>query len=688
VLKIVLGYSVKNYVELPQPSNPVLSPFDQEHIVLTDYALQPEITPSGIHGDPVFIKTPECEHGIYINKDRLECRAEAGFSHPVHGVAIVRGPRGLRVVVGSESLDCEKIIYDSRPGAFIVACFDSSYTHVVTSSYSSSKLYRGLYRRKPSSVHAGFNSYSVVFDDYRSIIIYGDNPLEIGIPLAATAYTGSSFYGASGKWLVRVGGDGSYEPLVLLGDSYEFAGISNGLPVFKGNGRLYRLEGGALVELDFVKAPVERASVYDIVVVDNGRLLRAYDASGKIFLELPKEPGVNCYATRYGVLCCRSGLCGLIEPGVSTINIDASNNEGHELRVASDVPVVLSYGDKQHYCRPGEPLVIREEKASVLKRLVFEAGVTHLLSSESVVLASPPANVSVEAYGRVYESIGLHECGGLSLVELMIKRVEKPGRVKLEALGREVSEGLSTICTNRNPGTLFIEAVDTVSGDRVRVVDLKPERVFISGPKYTVNVEHREGSSTIELRVEDGELVEAVLKCRNGEASLKPGLNTVKECVLPAEVHLTLRKQGFIHNYKKSIAVPSLLDKLLNAMEPGMHEVRIGGFKLRYAAAPYPDIVPVTGIRAVIGNNVELVFRSKVAGRVAVVAQSSVKWYQVRPGLNSVLAPGFNDTYHLVFDTGYSRHIYRVEIPMATQLQVAETQARSLLRELKIRGFK
>jgi hypothetical protein len=55
-LKIVLGYGVKNYIELLQPSNPFLSPFDYEHVVLTDYALQPEITPSGIHGDPVFIK--------------------------------------------------------------------------------------------------------------------------------------------------------------------------------------------------------------------------------------------------------------------------------------------------------------------------------------------------------------------------------------------------------------------------------------------------------------------------------------------------------------------------------------------------------------------------------------------------------------------------------------------------------
>jgi uncharacterized protein YbgA (DUF1722 family) len=40
--------------------------------------------------------------------------------------------------------------------------------------------------------------------------------------------------------------------------------------------------------------------------------------------------------------------------------------------------------------------------------------------------------------------------------------------------------------------------------------------------------------------------VKAVLKYRNGEVPLKPGLNTVKERVLLAEVHLTLRKQGFI----------------------------------------------------------------------------------------------------------------------------------------------
>ena len=51
------------------------------------------------------------------------------------------------------------------------------------------------------------------------------------------------------------------------------------------------------------------------------------------------------------------------------------------------------------------------------------------------------------------------------------------------------------------------------------------------------------------------------------------------------------------------------------------------------------------------------------------------------------MAPGFSETYYLAFDTGYSRHAYRVEIPVVTQLQVAEARAESFLGELKIRGF-
>jgi hypothetical protein len=105
-LRVVLGYNVKNHIWLPLESNPVLSPFDYEHVVLVDHVLQPEITPAGINGDPVFVKTPECERGLYINKNKVECNVEAGFSHPVHGVAVVKGVKGYRVVTSNDVIEC------------------------------------------------------------------------------------------------------------------------------------------------------------------------------------------------------------------------------------------------------------------------------------------------------------------------------------------------------------------------------------------------------------------------------------------------------------------------------------------------------------------------------------------------------------------------------------------------------
>jgi hypothetical protein len=57
-LRVVPGYSVKNYIELSQPSSPALSPFDYEHVVLTDYALRAETTPPGIYGGPLFVENP------------------------------------------------------------------------------------------------------------------------------------------------------------------------------------------------------------------------------------------------------------------------------------------------------------------------------------------------------------------------------------------------------------------------------------------------------------------------------------------------------------------------------------------------------------------------------------------------------------------------------------------------------
>jgi len=75
--------------------NPTLLPLNYEHIILEDYILQPEITPAGIIGEAVFIKTPECENAIYVSRDRVVCKAESGLSHLARGVAVAKTSRGV-----------------------------------------------------------------------------------------------------------------------------------------------------------------------------------------------------------------------------------------------------------------------------------------------------------------------------------------------------------------------------------------------------------------------------------------------------------------------------------------------------------------------------------------------------------------------------------------------------------------
>ena len=150
-------------------------------------------------------------------------------------------------------------------------------------------------------------------------------------------------------------------------------------------------------------------------------------------------------------------------------------------------------------------------------------------------------------------------------------------------------------------------------------------------------------------------------------------------------MHLTLRREGFLHNYKRDIIIPGLLDTVLKASDN--EDIVIGGFKLKITPVAFPELTPISRIKVAVGRSVELVFRSKIAGRVAVVSHNNVKWHQVRPGLNSVLT-SFSDIYYLVFDTGYLKYVYKVELPVHSQLQVAEAQAKALLRELKIAGLK
>jgi len=76
-----------------------------------------------------------------------------------------------------------------------------------------------------------------------------------------------------------------------------------------------------------------------------------------------------------------------------------------------------------------------------LRKHLFGISIDHVLDTEYLALASPPARILLEVSGKAYESSGPHECGGLSLVEPRVDRVEKPTRVRLEVLGEEITAG-------------------------------------------------------------------------------------------------------------------------------------------------------------------------------------------------------------------------------------------------------
>jgi len=54
------------------------------------------------------------------------------------------------------------------PGLLLLPASTAS-TTIITSNYSGLRVHRGLYKRKPSSVHMGFDSYSVVFENYTGL---------------------------------------------------------------------------------------------------------------------------------------------------------------------------------------------------------------------------------------------------------------------------------------------------------------------------------------------------------------------------------------------------------------------------------------------------------------------------------------------------------------------------------------
>ncbi|MEM1891227.1 MAG: hypothetical protein QXI45_02370, partial [Thermofilaceae archaeon] len=649
-------------------------------------ALHPRITVAGLQGDAWALSVENCSKPVFINRDRYVCSAVAGFSHEKHGVALVKTGKGYSVEAGDGlKLSGDEAVCSQVPGAIIIALHDPPWTHLITASYSSVQVFEKAYKGKPVKTFTGYRSFSVVFNDGRSVLIYEGKVAEAGFPVEAVAFANNIILAKSSGWLVWMEPD-LPKPTILIRDTdVEFNGFHQHLPVFSVNGKLHRLEGGALVDLN-VKLPKKAiATTRDITVIDAGDSLTAYDVNFKQVLNVPKDEVSRCWAIESKVFCCTRGLCGIVEPGESFIYIDPVNSpfkEQHAVRLASEAPALAIYGGKVNRVAPGNALEIRDERASVLDTHVFHIEIRHLLGSADVLEKSPPSLVELSAKVKAYVSTGVHVCGGLSLLELDVKEIKAPSRVRILAENIVLKPGKYSICIDRVPVVVEPTAVDTVSASSRKLSQIKVDVVEIPEPSLAVNVEHVDDHSIVRIET-NAESVVARLVCRNGVIELAIPESIVKNCVVPAFIVIDARSNGFIYRRRRDVVLKGILDHVLSNIKTGQHEYREGGFIARYAVPPVPEVNPLSGFKMSIGlTSVEIRFKSKSVGRLLIYDGRSVKGYVVRPGFNSISA-GFSDAYYIVFDSGFSEYVYKLELPVQEQLRVAEKHALSLYSVLK-----
>ncbi len=686
-MKLVLPYSVRSFFELPLLNyRPVLSPYDFESVVLAGLALHPRITHRGVE-EGVFIDGLEnCVNPVFINRDRYVCEALAGFSHWRHGVAVIRAAKGVILEAGDGlALEGGEAAYSSIPGALVAAVYDGSYTHVVTASYDSINFFEKAYRRRPLKTSIGYRSFAITYSDGRSQVVAGKGIIEVGFPAEALAALEDSVLAKSSNWIVKLGPD-MPRPTTIVGEA-SFAGVHQVLPVFKVGGGLYRLEGGALTPLEYVEPFPEEAVVTAscIIVVDYGHGLAVYDVSGRKSLNTSKSGDSACWSIEDRVFCCSKGLCGVVEPGEASILAEPVNEVGggaHVVRIASEAPLIAYCSGRQVRVGPGKSIDIVEEGASALNTHAFNIEVRHLLGSASISIASPPAQVSLKAKARAYVSSGIHECGGLSLVELSVAELTAPGRVKVFIEGYEVRPGEHvSMCVDRAPNSLKVVAVDTVVKDLRKLDEIRVEKTHIPAPFLSVSIKHESSYSIITIAT-DAERARAKLLCRNRDVELAVPSSIVDDCVLPAYISVELSNKGFIYHCRRSVVLKGLLDYALSNIQSGLREYREGGFIARYVVPAIPGVNPLSSFRVKVGSSAEILFKSKQAGRLLVISQSSVKGFIVKRGENSVTAP-FSSTYYLVFDGGFSKYVYKLELSLIDQIRAAGQQAQALYSALE-----
>lgn len=677
-MRVKLPYKVKAYAELPG-ARAVVSPYDMESLVVEGVAAQPRATVASVPSEG-WVLEPPCAGAVYLSRDAYVCGAVAGLSSTDGGLALLRDVRGFRLVGRGFELTGEVAAYASVPGALAVALHDGRELHVAVATYGEVRAFEGVARERPASVHLGYRLASVVLGSGRSVVVYENRVVDVGYPARAVAYVQGTPLVESSGWLVYADRE---DPRPAVKASAAFAGFARNLPALREGSRLYVLDQGALVEYAEVRG---EATAWGWVVDDLGLALRVLDPRGREALRTAKDPEARCWATPYGVLCCRGARCGVVEPGESEVVLTPGFGEVHRVLAEVDHPVRLRYGDSVVRC--ADSCTVEDPGASVLRPHAFAVEVEHLLgTAEAVVVSRPPPVVVEGVEAELLTSQGVHECGGLGLLRLRAGNISKPGRAVVKALGTVLEPGrVVEVCAGTIPRALDVVAEDPVAGDSLVLASVAPRVVELPRPRVGLRVEHLDGSSRLRLEVEEGaEVLEATLCCgrRCGEL-----VELVESCRAPARVYARVRRGGFIYSYSLPVHLPKLVD-CLEASFGGRAVCREGGFVATYATPEPPAVPPLGGFRvAVLLDSMELRFRSRGIGRAVVVAPElgRARALQLKPGRAAVRLP-IASRYVILAEAG-ARWRYEVSVPLELLLRAASRHAEALREALLRVGAK
>jgi len=672
-LRVVLPYSVKHVLEFPAKVRSI-SPYDLESVVL-EASLQPRITADSVVPGEVVVGG----EGVVVGSEVV--RGGEGFSHREYGLAVRKSVRGWEVRTKDSTEVCEDVVTASTDGAFLAVCWGSGRVKAFLTSFRGLVRCERDYGARPVRGTLGFQSATAVFEDGRSLVLCEVGCFEIGMPLDSIAFFEGVFYGYSGDWVVAVDTYSTdVKPLIRAG-GLKLAGFLRGVPALHDGLELYVLDGGSLVR---ERSASGRVSAWgNTLVADSGERLLV--AGPQQVADLPKDSSSACVAARQGVVCFRDNLLGLVDFGArSFVDVSPADTEEHAVEVSSSsAGVSVVYEGVERKVVDGGVRIV-DEGVSVLRDYFFDLTIKHLLGDEYVCLRSPARKVEVRVgKAKLLTSSAMHECGGSGVLQLENVEVVKPGRVSLEVAGkplaREVCLGGSEL------GEVSVEAVDSVTGDRLEVARLEPVLEHVARPQVVLSVKHYSGMSALTI-VSDDEIAGVRLccgrVCRELPAAGRTASLEVRECRLPAWVEVTTRRCGFLHNERIDVSVPELVDAVLRAGKTS--EFRVGGFYTTIPVPEHPDIPPIRRVRArILPNKLVITLNSRVFGRGVLVAGEKLRPVVLKDGENSVEAP-FSDKVLLVLDAG-RRWLYKIELSPEDLVRAARGHAEALKQVLRLK---